>query len=147
MQQALYALVYHTEQTRPISKTESAIGALREALTQPDELGPLPEPAGKLWELRTPRGKQPFRYYTPEQVREMLAAEREARQEAQRRVAELQERINRADRDQALAVAIERERWLAAASMAFNALALDAGDEQVQRETNALRELGALLMA
>jgi hypothetical protein len=40
-------------------------------------LGPLPEPAGELWELRTPRGKPPFRYYTLEQVRDMLAAERE----------------------------------------------------------------------
>ncbi len=40
-----------------------------------------------------------------------LTAERETRQEAQRRVADLQERINKADRDQALAVAKERERW------------------------------------
>ncbi len=41
-------------------------------------LGPLPEPEGELWELRTPRGKPPFRYYTQEQVRDMLSAEREA---------------------------------------------------------------------
>ncbi len=111
MQQALDALVYHTEQTRPISKTESAIAALREALERLDGLGQMQEPAGALWELRTPRGKQPFRYYTPEQVCDMLDAEREARQEAQRRVAELQERINQADRDMALAVAKERERF------------------------------------
>ena len=39
-----------------------------------------------------------------------VAAEREARQEAQRRVAELQARINKADRDQAIAVAKECER-------------------------------------
>ncbi len=42
-----------------------------------DGLGPLPEPEGELWELRTGRGKPPFRYYTQEQVRDMLSAERE----------------------------------------------------------------------
>lgn len=44
-------------------------------------------------------------------------------------------------------LAAERERWRAAALLAFDALALDAGPEQVQREADALRELGALLRA
>jgi hypothetical protein len=41
----------------------------------------------------------------------------------------------------------ENERWRAAAAMSFDALALDAGPEQVQREADALRELGSLLRA
>ncbi len=48
-----------------------------------EDLGPLPEPAGELWELRTRRGQPPFRYYTAEQMRDYAAA----------------------------AVAAERERW------------------------------------
>ena len=39
-----------------------------------------------------------------------VAAEREARQEAQRRLEALQERINHADKEKAQAVAAERER-------------------------------------
>lgn len=51
------------------------------------------------------------------------------------------------DAAQRVAVAEERERWRAAASLAFDALALDAGAEQVQREADALRDIGALLRA
>ena len=36
MQQALDALEYHTMQTRPISHTDKAIEALRQALAQPE---------------------------------------------------------------------------------------------------------------
>jgi len=36
MQKALEALEYHTEQTRPIEKTNEAITALREALAEPE---------------------------------------------------------------------------------------------------------------
>ena len=42
--------------------------------------------------------------------RAAIAAEREARQEAQRRLEALQERINHADKEKAQAVAAERER-------------------------------------
>ena len=35
LQQALDALEYHTEQTRPIQRTEAAIKMLREAIAQP----------------------------------------------------------------------------------------------------------------
>lgn len=42
MQQALSALEYHTQQTRPIHNTELAIEALREALSRPE-----PEPVTK----------------------------------------------------------------------------------------------------
>ena len=45
------------------------------------ELGPLPEMGGELWELRTPRGKPPFRYFRAEDMRayalQEVAAERE----------------------------------------------------------------------
>ena len=37
MQQALDALEYHTMQTRPISHTDKAIEALRQALAQPEQ--------------------------------------------------------------------------------------------------------------
>jgi hypothetical protein len=37
MQQALDALLYHTEQTRPITRTAAAIAALRERLEQPEQ--------------------------------------------------------------------------------------------------------------
>ena len=82
-------------------------------------LGPLP-PAD-YWSTRdddTP-------LFTAEQMRayaaEAVAAERTARQEAQHRVADLQERINKADRDLALAVAKERERWRAAVAPVLKA--------------------------
>ena len=46
-----------------------------------DKTGPLPEPDGELWEFRTPRNGQPFRYHTADQLRAYgdarVAAERE----------------------------------------------------------------------
>lgn len=46
-----------------------------------DQLGPLPEMSGMLWEFKTLRGRQPFRYFSAEDMRayaaQELAAERE----------------------------------------------------------------------
>lgn len=46
------------------------------------ELGPLPEPSGELWELKTRRGDPPFRYFSAEDMRAYAAQERAAEREA-----------------------------------------------------------------
>ena len=47
LQQALDALIYHRDQTRPIDRTDAAITALREALA-----APMPEPVAWRWRER-----------------------------------------------------------------------------------------------
>jgi len=44
-------------------------------------LGPLPEKSGELWELKTPKGKAPFRYWTEEDARSYAAQEVAAERE------------------------------------------------------------------
>ena len=51
LQQALDALIYHTGQTRPIARTDSAITALRSELAQP-----APEPVAWQVNVQTPSG-------------------------------------------------------------------------------------------
>lgn len=51
LQQALDALIYHTNQTRPIERTDTAITALRAALAQPE-----PEPVAWQVNVQTPSG-------------------------------------------------------------------------------------------
>lgn len=48
MQQALDALLYHTEQTRPITRTAAAIAALRERLASWDALERMADNAREL---------------------------------------------------------------------------------------------------
>jgi hypothetical protein len=49
MQQALEALEYHTMQTRPISHTDKAIEALRQALAQPEPVVSFTDNEEGLW--------------------------------------------------------------------------------------------------
>jgi hypothetical protein len=50
LQQALDALIYHRDQTRPIERSDAAITALREALAAPE-----PEPVARVAEVHMSR--------------------------------------------------------------------------------------------